>query len=67
MPIAYCLLPLDFCLLPLALVVRYGADYLKAGYKVQDEGKSAPNAPYWTPDSRFPFNLIYNEQSTVFS
>ncbi|NER86992.1 hypothetical protein [Moorena sp. SIO3A2] len=36
------------CLLPFALVVRYGADYLNAGYKVQDEGKSAPNAPYWT-------------------
>ncbi|NEQ17841.1 MAG: hypothetical protein F6K44_30735 [Moorea sp. SIO3E2] len=34
--------------MPLALVVRYGADYLNAGYKVQDEGKSAPNAPYWT-------------------
>jgi len=32
------------CLLPLALVVRYGADYLNAGYKVEDEGKSAPNA-----------------------
>ncbi|NEP33674.1 MULTISPECIES: hypothetical protein [unclassified Moorena] len=50
-------LPLASCLLPLALVVRYGADYLNAGYKVEDEGKSAPNAPYALfpiPDSRFP-------------
>ncbi|WP_131827140.1 hypothetical protein [Moorena producens] len=58
-------LPLASCLLPLALVVRYGADYLNAGYKVEDEGKSAPNAPYALfpiPDSRFPIlsnKLIY--------
>ncbi|NEO49747.1 MAG: hypothetical protein F6K55_38875, partial [Moorea sp. SIO4A3] len=42
------LLALGSYLLPLTLVVRYGADYLNPGYKVEDEGKSAPNAPYWT-------------------
>ncbi|NEO49746.1 MAG: hypothetical protein F6K55_38870 [Moorea sp. SIO4A3] len=40
------LLALGSYLLPLTLVVRYGADYLNPGYKVEDEGKSAPNAPY---------------------
>ncbi|NEO17752.1 MAG: hypothetical protein F6J98_33945 [Moorea sp. SIO4G2] len=49
--------------------MRYGADYLNAGYEVEHEGKSAPNAPYSyyclllacllpevfpIPDSRFP-------------
>ncbi|NEO77684.1 MULTISPECIES: hypothetical protein [Moorena] len=27
-------------------MVRYGADYPKAGYEAENKGKSAPNAPY---------------------
>ncbi|NEQ83238.1 MAG: hypothetical protein F6K26_24420 [Moorea sp. SIO2I5] len=31
------------------LVVRYGADYPNSGDEAKNKGKSAPNAPYWTP------------------
>ncbi|WP_158517653.1 hypothetical protein [Moorena producens] len=27
-------------------MVRYGADYLNAGYEANNQGKPAPNAPY---------------------
>ncbi|WP_293084807.1 hypothetical protein [Moorena sp. SIO3H5] len=34
-------------------VVRYGADYPNPGYDPENEGKSAPEAPYALLNSKF--------------